>query len=70
MNIAKLKSKMVLHGDTQSKLAEALGMTCPMMSDRMNGKVDFRRSEINAIRARYELTDEETMQIFFEEEVS
>ena len=65
MNTAKLKSIMILHGETQSALADAMGLPQSALSARMNGKYDFRQNEINFIRKRYALTDEQTVEIFF-----
>ena len=70
MNTNELKAIMVRHNDTQEKLANYLGLQVSGMNARINGKVDFRRSEINRIRARYGLTPEETIGIFFDENVS
>lgn len=70
MNSNILKAVMVRNNDTQEKLAEFLGLQVSGVNARINGKIDFRRSEINAIRARYNLTAEETVEIFFDENVS
>lgn len=64
-NINLLKSKMVLKGETQIELAEELGITRPALNVKMNGKSDFKQSEINIIAKRYELSDEELIEIFF-----
>ena len=56
--------------DTQDALAKALGIQPSGLSERINGKIDFRRSEINLIRQRYNLTDAETVKIFFTDDVS
>ncbi|MBQ1791225.1 MAG: helix-turn-helix transcriptional regulator [Oscillospiraceae bacterium] len=65
MNSNLLKAEMVKNGDTQTKLAEALGMTTSCLNQRINGSVDFRKNEINEIRKRYHLTAEQTIEIFF-----
>ena len=70
MNSSEMKAVMVKHNDTQEKLAEFLGLQTSGVSARINGKIEFRRSEINAIRLRYGLTDKETISIFFDEAVS
>ena len=70
MNSNGLKAAMVMHNDTQEKLAEFLGLPVSGVNARINGKIEFRRSEINAIRARYDLSPEETIDIFFAENVS
>jgi transcriptional regulator with XRE-family HTH domain len=65
MNTNELKATMKRHGDTQEKLAEALDLQVSGVNERVNGKVEFRRSEINTIRERYNLSPEETIKIFF-----
>lgn len=70
MNSNNLKAAMAKHNDTQEKLAEFLGLQISGVNARINGKVEFRRSEINAIRERYGLSAEETIEIFFDENVS
>lgn len=70
MNKPLMKSVIARNNDTQDALAKALGLPRSAVSNRMNGKVDFRVSEINRIRNRYNLTAEETVEIFFAEEVS
>lgn len=70
MNSNNLKAAMKLHDDTQEQLAEFLGLQVSGINARINGKIEFRRSEINLIRERYGLSPEETMKIFFDENVS
>lgn len=65
MNSSNLKAVMAKNDDTQEKLAEYLGLQVSSVNARINGKTEFRRSEINAIRERYQLSAEETMEIFF-----
>jgi len=70
MNTSNLKAAMAKHNDTQEKLAEFLGLQVSGVNARINGRVEFRRSEINAIRERYDLSAEETIDIFFADGVS
>ena len=70
MNGQKLKALIVQNYETQSVLAEALGLPVSALNARINGHTEFRRSEINAIRERYHLSPEETINIFFEKVVS
>ena len=65
MNTNELKAVMKLNDDTQAELAKALGLQVSNINERINGKIEFRRSEINAIRERYNLSPEETIRIFF-----
>ena len=65
MNINLLKSKMVLHGDGSKELAEALNITRPCMSLKLNERTDFKQYEIDIIIKRYDLTGDEIKEIFF-----
>lgn len=56
---------MVLHGDTQRTLAEALEMAELTLSKKLNEKNEFTQSEIKAIKKRYNLKPEEVDAIFF-----
>ena len=70
MNKPLMKSILARNNDTQNSLAELLGLPQSAVSNRMNGKVDFKLSEITRIRNRYKLTAEETVDVFFTEAVS
>ena len=70
MNTKLFKIYMVKNNDTQSTLAEALGLPQSAVSARINGKTGFRQNEINIIRLRWSLSDQETVDIFFATEVS
>lgn len=70
MNTNNLKAVMAKHGDSQEKLAEFLGLHVSGVNARINGKIEFRLSEIRAIRERYGLSPEEVTEIFFDENVS
>ena len=64
-NTRLLKAKMVLFGDTISTLAAALGINRQNASIKVNGKRDFKQTEIAKITERYKLTLEEVAAIFF-----
>lgn len=70
MNKPLLKAEMAKNNDTQSALAEALGLPQSALSYRINGKIEFRVREISCIRQRYKLSDRATIAIFFEKAVS
>lgn len=72
MNKLKLKSFMVLHGDTMCKVAKRLGITPQRLSAKMNEYrgAEFTQSEISKIKDMYKLSAEEIEEIFFEEKVS
>lgn len=57
---------MVLHGDTNKALAEALGITSQSLSDKINERgTEFKQGEIAKIRDRYDLSADQVEQIFF-----
>lgn len=70
MNTIKFKQAMLANNDTQKELADALGLSQSGISDRINGNVDFRQSEINQIILRYKLSMSDVRAIFFDQEVS
>ena len=65
-NTALLKSKMVLHNDTMIALADYLGLNRQNASAKVNGKREFKQSEIAKIIRRYKLTDREVRAIFWD----
>ena len=67
LDTARLKAKIVLHGENHAILASALGITQQTFSAKINAKkgAEFTQSEIAAIKQRYHLTQEEIDQIFF-----
>ena len=66
-NTKLLKAKMVLNGDTIQTLANSLGINRQNASIKVNGKREFKQSEIAAIVERYKLTYDEIDSIFFRE---
>ena len=64
MDKARFNSVMVLHGDTQGSLAQALEMAQETLSRKLNEQGEFSQSEIKAIKNRYNLTPEEVDAIF------
>lgn len=65
-NTALLKSKMVLHNDTMISLAAYLGLNRQNASVKVNGKREFKQSEIAKIILRYRLSDMEVKAIFWD----
>lgn len=70
MNTKLFKIYMIKKNDTQKSLAEALGLPQSAVNARINGKTQFRQDEMNTIRERWDLSDQETVDIFFTKEVS
>ena len=44
-----------------------MGLAVSALNLRINGRIEFRRNEINFIKKRYGLTSQEIDEIFFEE---
>lgn len=67
-----LVSKMKMYGDTQTTLASAIGCSLSRLNAKINGTdgADFTKKEMEIIRIRYHLTDQEFLDIFFAENVS
>lgn len=67
MNKNLLRSVMVLHNDTNITLAEYLGISDSTLSLKINetNGAEFTQGEIKKIIQRYNLTAEQTLQIFF-----
>lgn len=66
MNKALLRSIMVLFGDTNKTLGDYLGICEKSVNDKIHEKnTEFKRREIAAIKKRYALSDEQTINIFF-----
>lgn len=60
-----LKATIVLRGDTINDLSDFIGINRQNFSAKLNGKRDFKQTEIAKIIERYRLTDDETRAIFF-----
>ena len=66
----RFRAQMAKAGDTQAKLAAALGLPLSAVNNRIHGRVEWRRHEMTLIRKRYKLTDAETVELFFSSKVS
>lgn len=70
MNASLMKSYIVRNHDTQERLAEALGIALATLNAKINGKSNFRQTEIAAIKSRYRMTADEVDAVFFATELS
>jgi predicted transcriptional regulator len=71
MNTKALRSIMVLNGDTNSSLAQLLGISLQSVSNKLNENgTEFKQGEIAKIKERYNLTAEQVEAIFFDSKVS
>jgi hypothetical protein len=66
MNGVKLKSIMVLHGDTNKDLATLLELSEQSISNKINENgTEFKQGEIAKIKDRYKLSPKDVDSIFF-----
>lgn len=66
MNKELLKAFLIKNGDTQQKLAAALGISLSNLNAKINSTgTSFRQNEIIAIKRRYHMTAEEVDAVFF-----
>ncbi len=72
MNANKLKSFMVLNGDTGYSLAKALNISPQRFSAKLNERngAEFTQREIQIIKERYNLNAADIDEIFFNKKVS
>lgn len=72
MDKLKLEATMKLNGDTGTSLAKYLGMARSTFSAKINETkgAEFTQGEIMAIKEKYDLSDEDTVGIFFNKKVS
>lgn len=64
MNTKLLRSKVVLFGDTNYSLAQALNISPQAFSLKLNGEREFKQEEIKIIQDRYNLSPDEVVDIF------
>lgn len=65
MNKNHFKSVMVLHGDNQKSVADALTVSEQTIGDKINGISEFKQSEIKILIDRWDLTPAQVDEIFF-----
>ena len=72
MNKRELECRMKRYGDTQSSLANALGISRGCLNSKINERqcASFSQPEIVAIKKRYNLSADDIENIFFNSEVS
>ena len=70
MNVNKLKSKMALNNISFKQLAQYLSICRASLYRKSHGLTQFTQKEISIIRIVLKLTDEEVIEIFFDEKVS
>lgn len=70
MNRNKLLGKIKENGFTIETVAHLTGMSLSTLSRKLNGHVEFTRDEINAISDALKMSNEDLLDIFFNEKVS
>lgn len=66
MKKERLRSIMILYGDTNKTLADYLGISEQSVSNKINeNETEFKQGEIAKIKVRYNLTSEQVDSIFF-----
>lgn len=70
MNSKKLKAQMILKDKTVDQLCEALKISRSAWFRKVCGGSFFTQGEIMGLRAALELDDQQTCEIFFDDEVS
>lgn len=72
MNKNMFVSKMKLFGDTQESLAAAIGCSTSRLNAKINQTygAEFTKKEMEKIKIRYKLTDQEFLDTFFVENTS
>lgn len=68
MQTKLFKSKMALFGDTIISLAKLLKIHRLTLTEKINGKSDFKQKEIGFFIEHWDLTASEVVQIFFNED--
>lgn len=64
MNLNLLKGKIAENDYTFTKLAKELNLSQTCITHKMQGKVDFKSSEIRQLKDMFNLTSEEIVEIF------
>ena len=72
MNKKLLQAKMKIYGDTYETIAKALGISRTRFSAKINETygAEFTQGQIGIMIERYNLTTDETHEIFFAKQVS
>lgn len=64
LNLQKIKGKMREENITNTRLAEILGITIQALGNKLNGRTDFRHSELTKIFTILNVKKEELSNFF------
>lgn len=68
MNLTALNRKIEASGLTKTHIAKQMGLSLQGLLNKLNGKTDFTRKEVNVLCEVLNITDlEEKESIFFDE---
>lgn len=70
LSVKELKAEIVRNGETVKSVALKLGMDRGTFYRKMNGVSDFTRTDIQKLVKMLRLSSEDTMRIFFANEVA
>ena len=70
MNVNELKAQMARNEKTAEQLCAALGISTSAWYRKLAGTSQFTQSELTALRRELHLDDQQTLQIFFDDQVS
>ena len=70
VNKNELRSVMARYGETVTDLANALGMSYPNLSKKINNHIDWTVSQVRKLKEHYSLSTEDIERIFFTAECS
>ena len=70
MNYDNLRAEITRNRMTIEKFGKALDLSKTAIYRRLNGKLDFKRTEILKAKRTLSLSNEDLLNIFFDEEVS
>lgn len=59
-----IRAEMILNGDTVVTLAKHLKITRQTLARKISGESDFTQTEMNLIRKRYDLSNEQYIKLF------
>lgn len=70
MNVKELKAEMIRKDKSVDQLCAAIGISRTSWFRKIGGVTEFTQGEIIGLRRELDLDDEQTLRIFFSEEVS
>lgn len=64
-DVREFRVELIRRSDTQKAIADSLHLTEQSIVERTKNRVEWRRSEIEGIIDRWDLTPDRTAEIFF-----